>query len=83
MKKIIVRKTLEYDPTGGGRFDRYEGFCRIVLGLEDPGILPGQNKLKGGVGLVLCSTRRRAKESAVGGKSTSLLDDMLSHVQNE
>lgn len=76
MKKVKVRKTLEYDPTCGGRLGRYEGFCRIVLGLEDPGILPGQNKLKKKTGLVLCSTKGRAKESVAGGKSTSLLDEV-------
>ena len=79
MKRIKVRKTLGYDPTCGGRFSRYEGYDRIALGLEDPGILAGQKKLVTGDVRVLCSPRKRARDSVMGGKveTTHLLDEVM------
>jgi len=64
MKKIFVRKTLRYDPTCGGKYSRYQGYCLITQGVLDPEIIPGQkliNRLN--YEKVFCSPALRARES--------------------
>jgi len=65
MSKILVRKTLKYDPTFGGRFDAYTGYCVITSGEAEVGIEPGQYlRLPETISSVLHSPLLRAKETA-------------------
>jgi hypothetical protein len=68
MRVIYVRKNLVYDPTSGGKYSYYEGYCRVTEGTEDPGILPLQELISlDNARRVFCSPAKRARES-VGGK---------------
>jgi len=39
MRKVFVRKVLEYDPTFSGKYSKYDGYTLIGLQKLDPGIL--------------------------------------------
>jgi broad specificity phosphatase PhoE len=77
MKFIIVRKTLKYDPTCGGKFDQYGGHCRITERVEDPGVLPGQTPMgDNSIKKVFCSPALRAKESVESKMVLEELDEV-------
>lgn len=66
MKKIIVSKTLAYDPTFGGQYSRFDGYSLITLQQKSPKIssmtLLKTPKVK--VNAIFCSPLRRGVQTA-------------------
>jgi hypothetical protein len=68
MKKIIVRKTLKYDPTLGGTYSKYDGYCLITGRIADPGIVVGQKLIcENNVKKIFCAPDTRSRESVKNG----------------
>ncbi|QQS39195.1 histidine phosphatase family protein [Candidatus Woesebacteria bacterium] len=81
MKNIFVRKIFPYDPTVNGKYSRYEGYCKITLREEDPGII-FENELKTpeNISIIFCSELKRAIESANAYYGNNLEIERLSEL---
>mgnify|MGYP003971447203 CR=1 FL=1 len=68
MKEIAFRKILGYDPTLGGKFSRYGGYCLITEQKQDPSIIKPENEIfdfpKDIYGPIFCSSLKRGIDSA-------------------
>lgn len=64
MKRVLVRKTFQYDPTFGNTLSRFDGYKSITLQERDPGILDHSVKTLITAETLYCSSLRRAVESA-------------------
>lgn len=84
MKRIIFRKIFTYDPTFGGKYSIYQGYCPITLQKRSPGIAKDLNievplKLEN---VIFASSLKRGVETAnllakkYGIKKVLLLDDL-------
>ena len=66
MKRVLARKIFPYDPTFGGECDKYEGYTRICLQNDCPGISESVPvKTSGLIEMpILCSDLKRGRMTA-------------------